>query len=208
MAQYLKHEVRDRILDAAQHVFARQGYAASTMRMIARQAGISTGNVYRYFDSKETLFAEVLPHTFPRRLDSLIRRRVRALRGVGDVSTLAPDDPYHIVSDELLGFCVEHRLRVVVLLGKSEGSIHAAFGDKLVRSFVEMAVEHAASVGRAHRLTDTDRFALEIVYRNFVTAMVRILAELDDPEQIRCAVRRFERYHLAGLKNFFEGATP
>ena len=207
MAQYLKKEVSERIVAAAERVFAQQGYAAATMRMIAQQAGISTGNVYRYFSGKESLFIEVLPPIMLNEFDSLIRRRVEALRGVGDVATLAPSADYHIVSEDLLRFSIAHRLRVVVLLSKSQGSIHASYGDKLVGALMEMAIEHAASVGRPHDLSVPERFALEVLYHNFVTAMVRILAEYDDAERIRTALHRLERYHLAGLKSFFEGAT-
>ncbi|HUR83000.1 MAG TPA: helix-turn-helix domain-containing protein, partial [Thermoanaerobaculia bacterium] len=37
---------RHAVLDAALHLFASQGYRATTMREIADEAGVSTGNVY------------------------------------------------------------------------------------------------------------------------------------------------------------------
>jgi AcrR family transcriptional regulator len=43
------------ILDTALHLFAELGYERTTMRAIAAAAGVSVGNAYYYFDSKEHL---------------------------------------------------------------------------------------------------------------------------------------------------------
>jgi AcrR family transcriptional regulator len=49
-----------RILDAALHLFSHQGYRATAMRDIAKRAGLSTGNVYHHFGSKEVLFERLM----------------------------------------------------------------------------------------------------------------------------------------------------
>jgi AcrR family transcriptional regulator len=46
---------RTRIVEAALRLFAEFGYARTTMRAIAGEAGVSVGNAYYYFDSKEQL---------------------------------------------------------------------------------------------------------------------------------------------------------
>lgn len=47
---------RDEILAAAQALFAEYGYAGTTIRMIAQQAGVAFGLVSHYFGNKEKLF--------------------------------------------------------------------------------------------------------------------------------------------------------
>jgi len=47
---------KDKILIAAQELFARYGYAGTTMKMVAEQAGVASGLVFHYFDNKENLF--------------------------------------------------------------------------------------------------------------------------------------------------------
>ena len=49
---------KDKILIAAQELFARYGYAGTTMKMVAEQAGVASGLVFHYFDSKENLFMQ------------------------------------------------------------------------------------------------------------------------------------------------------
>lgn len=46
---------RSAIIDAALTLFRQKGYDATTMRAIAAEAGVSVGNAYYYFDSKEHL---------------------------------------------------------------------------------------------------------------------------------------------------------
>lgn len=51
---------RTAIETAAVRVFARHGFADSNMRMIAAEAGLSAGSIYRHFASKEELFEHLL----------------------------------------------------------------------------------------------------------------------------------------------------
>ena len=72
-------ELRERLLDAAQRVFATSGYASATVDDIIRAAATSRATFYRYFRSKEDLF------------DELSRACFREMRSV--VKSLAGFDP-------------------------------------------------------------------------------------------------------------------
>ena len=52
---------RQLLLDAARLRFARDGYAATTVRNIADDAGVNVALISRYFDSKVGLFEACLP---------------------------------------------------------------------------------------------------------------------------------------------------
>lgn len=51
-------QTRAAIIEAALALFRDRGYEATTMRAIAERAGVSTGNAYYYFGSKEELIQE------------------------------------------------------------------------------------------------------------------------------------------------------
>lgn len=51
---------RRRVIDAAARVLYRQGYAGTRLSDIADDAGLQTGSLYYYFDSREQLVEEVL----------------------------------------------------------------------------------------------------------------------------------------------------
>jgi AcrR family transcriptional regulator len=48
-------QTKSAIVDAALGLFEEVGYESTTMRAIAERAGVSVGNAYYYFDSKEQL---------------------------------------------------------------------------------------------------------------------------------------------------------
>ncbi len=50
-----EERIRHQILEAAARRFADYGYSKTTVAEIAGDCGMSSGNVYRYFDSKEAI---------------------------------------------------------------------------------------------------------------------------------------------------------
>ncbi len=206
MAQYLKDAVQESIAAAAVRVFAQRGYAGATMGEIAAAAGISTGNVYRYYQNKSVLFHEVLSDAFVRRFGALLRRRVRSLDGVADVRTLEADHLFHLASEDLLRFCIDNRLRVVILLGRCAGSRHADFAERTVTDLIRLAIAHFRARDPRLEVTPALHTTLTQIYRNFVHTMVTVLADNDDEAVIREMVSGHSRYHLAGLKELFEGS--
>jgi AcrR family transcriptional regulator len=53
-------DTRGEIVEAARESFADKGFAATSMRAVARQAGVDAALVHHYFDSKDELFIEAM----------------------------------------------------------------------------------------------------------------------------------------------------
>jgi AcrR family transcriptional regulator len=49
----------ERILDAAEALFAKRGYAGTTLRDVATEVGLRTPSLYNHFESKEALYGAV-----------------------------------------------------------------------------------------------------------------------------------------------------
>lgn len=49
-----------KVLKASLSLFSRQGFRATSMRQIARRCGLSVGNLYHHFGSKETIFQRLI----------------------------------------------------------------------------------------------------------------------------------------------------
>ena len=79
-------ERRERILEAAERAFAEHGFHAATMQHVAEAAGMSAGNLYRTFSSKEAIVEGLCAPSTSRsgsRTSSARRRRghLRGCRG-------------------------------------------------------------------------------------------------------------------------------
>lgn len=55
-----KEEARASILDAAEHVFSREGLSQGRMDHVAREAGVAVGTLYNYFADRSALLASLL----------------------------------------------------------------------------------------------------------------------------------------------------
>ena len=73
---------RATIIDGAARVFARSGFAATTMADITDAVGVSHLIVYRHFDSKEALYISIL--------DQAIEDLREALRAPGSIGPYGP----------------------------------------------------------------------------------------------------------------------
>jgi AcrR family transcriptional regulator len=203
VAQVLKEEVEQRIREAALRVFAARGFGQAGVADIAREARVSSGNVYRYFESKEVLFDAVVPRSLATRLLRLLGRRVRALSGVRDVGRL-PGSAFFSAAEQLVTFSMAHRLETVILLSRTEGTPLQGFDEKLVRFLEKLALAHFQKLDPSYLSDPGSRIVLRIAYENMVRAMAMILERSADEAEIRAAVAAYSRYHLAGLKHLFE----
>jgi len=59
-----KTSTRDQILDAAESLFARQGYQATTIKQVAERVGVQGPALYKHFAGKRALYEEVLARLF------------------------------------------------------------------------------------------------------------------------------------------------
>jgi AcrR family transcriptional regulator len=79
-------ETKDRILDAAERLFADQGFAATSLRQITADARVNLAAVNYHFKSKESLLSAVIERT----LSPINRRRIELLDELEASSTGAP----------------------------------------------------------------------------------------------------------------------
>jgi AcrR family transcriptional regulator len=98
-------ERRERLLDAALHVFLEKGYDGAAMREIAHQAGVTEGLIYHHFAGKRELLLALLQERSPAAavvglgerpsketlnaaLDDLLRRILDAFESDADILLL------------------------------------------------------------------------------------------------------------------------
>ncbi len=110
---------KDRILGAAEALFARHGFEGASLRQLTAAAGVNLAAVNYHFGSKDRLIEEV----FRRRLDQLNGRRMAALQKIAG-------DPDATVEDLLAAF-------IAPALELSHDGSGSLFMRVLARAFAE-----------------------------------------------------------------------
>ncbi|GAC1330247.1 MAG: TetR family transcriptional regulator [Mycobacteriales bacterium] len=143
---------REAILDAARASFAQRGYDGTTIRAIARDAGVDAALVHHFFGTKDAVFVEamglsidpavVLPALLASGLDGLGERLVRFFVGVWDdsasrspfVALIRSAVSHDQAADMLRGFVSRQVLgRVAAALDQPAPELRAALvGSQLV----------------------------------------------------------------------------
>lgn len=208
MPQRQKEEVRNAIVQAAAEVFAQHGFDGATLAGIAARAHTSVGNVYKYFDGKQSLLSAAVPAGFIAELERRLDERVAALGVEHDVLVLPPDHAYHQASDALLTFAFSHRARLLFLLSRAAGTPHAPFRDKLLRQLVGWALRYAKQAYPTLPWTRARKRALTRIYEAFLTQLAGMLSDERSKSALGEAIRSFTTYHLAGLRALFTSYAP
>lgn len=121
---------RQLLLEAARQRFARDGYAATTVRDIASDAGVNVALINRYFTSKEGLF------------ESCLTRVVEDLNR-SDVEDESIDQMIAYMVDQVVdSVSGEHPLQLLMLL-RSSGDEAA---DRIRRNTLDSFTERMATV--------------------------------------------------------------
>ncbi len=193
----------DRILAAASDLFTRQGFHGTSTRDIAAQAGVSLGNIYNYFGTKEEVFVSLL-EKYEKEYFSPDQPLIKALR-----TTAFPDNI------EGLGFAsremVEKYSSYILLIYVDVVEFEAKHVNKM---FARMRQGYAAALkaggGKAlgRIAPDVDPVAALMMvtwnYFNYFT-MEKIFKVkghygLGDAEAVKLFARVFKRGILAGGK--------
>ena len=124
----IRQENEAMILRAAEHVFARAGFAGATMAEIAVRAGVPKSNLHYYFRTKQALYRAVLAHTLqlwlseteairaelpPQvALEQYIRAKMRLSASHPDASRVFANELLHGAPE--IGEVLRHALRELV----------------------------------------------------------------------------------------------
>jgi AcrR family transcriptional regulator len=133
-------QTRQLIVETALRLFRERGYAETTMRAIASEAGVSVGNAYYYFDSKEHLVQEFygrLQAEHRAAAEPVLRRESDfgpRLRGVL-TAWLDVARPYHAFAAKFFKVAAEPSSPLSPFSAASSASRDAAVG--LLREVVE-----------------------------------------------------------------------
>jgi AcrR family transcriptional regulator len=79
-------DTRATLLAAALELFVNQGFAATSVRMIARAAGLSDGGLYAHFPNKQAIYDELVADAGPGAVDEIVAELLPD-------SAAVPDDP-------------------------------------------------------------------------------------------------------------------
>lgn len=174
---------REQIIDGAKSVFMKLGFDAASMNDITREAGVSKGTIYVYFQNKEDLFGAIVA----RERERITLRMRDILAGSEEVE----DGLYrfgmgfvtHITSPQVIG-----AMRTVIgVVDRLPNICHHFFNSpsQNVRTVLEDFLKRHIALGNL-KIEDTDLAARQFIDMSSGTFFkFRLFGDLDDVPPFR-----------------------
>ena len=124
MAQVLKEEVRNRILEAAEKVFYKKDYRGAKLIEIAKEADIPVALIYTYFKNKEVLFDAVVSSVYIN-FESAFNKEESLEKG-------SAYERFDEVGENYIHKLLKERKKLIILMDKSSGTKHIESKQKLI----------------------------------------------------------------------------
>lgn len=191
--QIKKEEIRITILDAAQQEFLIHGYEGASLRVIAKKANTTIGNIYHYFDNKEAILTELLREPIDG-LKKLIEQhfekeqKVYTLKEVEEI--LCQIDCFMSAAEKFeFQYLMDERLLILFDLKTTRFLETKKF-------FIQRFKEHMAwHLG----LDDSDSPYVDIIAEMFIACIRHAILEHKDSEEAQKEFIKVFRMLCAGL---------
>jgi AcrR family transcriptional regulator len=178
------------ILAGAARAFSRNGFAATTMRQIARASDSSLGGIYHHFASKDAILQAIIGGNFRRVLDALDER----LEGVEDA-----ERAFEIFVENHVAFFTGHLDEMRVMAHELD-TLTGAAGEgvaELRRAYTERARSILQSL-RPERSDEVLRVDVLCLFGMLIWTY-RWFEALDEETDVLALARHMARLYLDGF---------
>lgn len=186
MAQFLKEEQRQAIIEAARQELREKGYNEASMRSIAAKADMTVGNLYRYFRNKEEIQEYIVSAARDQIYTILREQSVESVAKEPRVFNIRPDanelsDLLDKMAERLINIYERYPDEFLILL--SEDSMNEYFINWYIRTLHSLVDQHF--------LFDTQQQERDILTRTYATAIHSGVREIFRNEDVTIDRLRF-----------------
>ncbi len=197
---------KDRILGAAETLFAQHGFAETSLRQVTSRADVNLAAVNYHFGSKSNLINEV----FRRRLDELSAKRLTALAAV------EARDPLDLVGilaafiEPALGLSLDHRhggaafVRVIArAYAEKDENLRSFLSDNyghVMREFARAIGRAVPQLSREQLYWRLDFLSGALTYAMADFGQIKRPASISEQEHCTHAARELVSFATGGLR--------
>ncbi|NEQ42905.1 MAG: TetR/AcrR family transcriptional regulator [Leptolyngbya sp. SIOISBB] len=136
----LERDTETKILQAAQRLFARQGYGGTTTRDLAQAAGVAEGTLFRHFENKKAILVKVASDGWTELLTDLLTElsEMANYKAIDQVMQHRINDLSH--NADLMRVCFMEAQLHPELQGQVQGEILAKMID-VTEAFFQTAID-------------------------------------------------------------------
>lgn len=198
--QYLKDDIRKKILSSALIEFKDKGYVDASMRIIASKAGIALGSTYRYFENKESLFNTLIEPVYDKLLLYLVKIQVQVNTCTGENCTEVPSYITNLLN-KILEFVEESSSELVIIFNKSKGSKFENFKNELTSLVNDIYIK---SIDSNLRQDDDTKIIVHTISHDLIEGIAFILNQESDGNKIKILIDKLVYFYITDIDKRFK----
>ena len=196
-------ETRKKLLDSAKQEFLEKGYMKASLRTICKNAGVTTGALYFFFQDKEDLLKQLVEEPLKGLISKVESHFSDEMNMESAVISVHDDSSDIKASKEIVHFMYQNYDIFQILLTKSQGSAY----EDIVSRFADGIEEHYNSL--AEQMTEKfgiqkpDQYMIHWLSHIQIDAFIHLLTHEPNEEK---AVRHMEEivvYLVSGWNGLF-----
>ena len=197
-------ETERRILETAKKEFLERGFQGTSMRRIAALAGVTTGALYGYFDSKEKIFDSLVEDSYNAVMNAYKDAHVEfaalpydtQVSGMGDITAKCVEWCLEYIYDHLDEF------RLILMC--SEGTRYTNMVDEMMK-IEEESTEEFISLMRKNgmEIPEIDPLLEHMVTSGYFTSFFEVVRHSVPQEDARIYIHNLQAFYKAGWERLF-----
>lgn len=196
-------ETRNKLLGSAKREFLEKGYMKASLRTICKNAGVTTGALYFFFQDKEDLLRQLVEEPL-QGLDAVIQSHLSEELNMDEAFASADEDSEDIrVAGEIVHYMYRNYDVFEILLTKSQGSAY----EDIVSRFADWVEEHynvlaelmAAKLG----VSKPDQYMIHWMAHMQVDAFIHLFTHEPDEDRAVMHMEEIVVYLVSGWNGLF-----
>lgn len=202
-------ETKNKLLISAREEFIEKGYMKASLRNICKNAGVTTGALYFFFNDKEDLFDAVVGETVGgvfQMLQAHFQEEMDLVNAGTLLSIQAIDHQKDFgVAAELIHHMYLQRDNILLVLTKSQGTKYENIADRII----EMAEKHyrimANAMEKAYPGKRMDDSFVHWLAHEQIDSFIYMITHIDVEEEAVRFISQVISYMIAGWYGLFLG---
>lgn len=187
--QKLKDEIKEKIIEVGKRRFKKEGYENTSMKDIATDVGISTGNIYRYFLTKKHLLNEIL-----KELEDEIELFFSKVPS--NYQEIKINEIFDLLIEMTVGMAKNKGDTLKVMFKCENENMFMEFKSKVLHMFVSKIIGIAESIKKDH----IDATICEAMARSqFEGFSFIVKSNIDEPELLKKNLIIYEKLMIENL---------
>ena len=194
-----EQSTQDKILSSAKQEFLEKGFLNASLRNIVKNAGVTTGAFYGYYDSKEALFAALVEEQAAYIL-ALFNRTIDDFEKLpGETQTERMVDTSEECLAKMLDYIYEHYDAFKLLVGCAQGTPYENFSHQLAVREEDSTYTYIETLaGMGHPVEKIHKNLIHIISSSLFAGIFEVVVHDMPKEEAKEYLEQFHRFHAAG----------